>query len=116
MKTIEKSGNSIDELKSQFRAEYGLMEWELDYVVVDKGSSGFLGFIGKRQAVLRFNLPDPGERIHRFITELMEKLELGYGKIEVYAEGKTYYAIIHDCKDPGFLIGKNGSMLETLQY
>ncbi len=116
MKVIEKSGSSVAELVSQFRKENGLKEWEVDYDVLVEASSGFLGMFGKKPAKVQFKIAEPTQRVQRFVELLLEHLNLNFSNVETKIEGKTVYAIIHECNDPGFLIGKNGSMLETLQY
>lgn len=116
MKIIEKSGNSIIELISQFRSENGLKEWEVEYDVVSKASSGVFGLFGKKAAKVNFKLHEPKERVELFVRQLLEQLDLDYDNMQVKAEGKSFYVTIYKCNDPGFLIGKNGSMLETLQY
>ncbi len=116
MKVIEKSGNSIQEILLEFRKENRLKEWEFDYEVLVSPSKGLFGLIGARKAKLKLTIPEMSIRIRKFTEELLTQLDLGYTDVTVKTEGKVCYVSIHDCSDPGFLIGKNGSMLENLQY
>lgn len=116
MSVIEKSGISVEAVVAAYRKQSGLKDWEFDYEVISYPSKGFLGLIGKRGAKVRFNVPEPGARLKKFVQSLMENLGLSYESLEVRGSGKSFYITIKDCNDPGFLIGKNGSMLETLQY
>jgi len=116
MKFIEKSGSSIEEIVLQFQKEYGLRKWEIDYEVLTKASKGFLGLIGKRDATLKFRLPELKDRLLSFTEQLLEKMQLSYSKLEIKQEQKAFYIKVVGCTDAGFLIGKNGKMLETLQY
>ncbi|MDZ4183168.1 MAG: Jag N-terminal domain-containing protein [Candidatus Cloacimonadaceae bacterium] len=116
MTTIEKTGTSIEELISSFRREHNLRDWELKYDIVKKPSSGFLGLFATKIAVVRFSLPALEDRVSLFLQKLMEKVGVGYDQVTTRREGKTIYLEIIGCKDPGFLIGKNGTMLETIQF
>lgn len=116
MITLDRTGTSIDEMIRKFRKENNIQDWELKYDVISKPSSGFFGLFGKRAAKLRFYIPETEDRVRVFVEQLMGKMGIGYSKVASRTEGKTVYIEIVDCKDPGFLIGKNGSMLETIQF
>lgn len=116
MITLDRTGASVEELIRKFRKENNIQDWELKYDVLSKPSSGFFGIFGKREARVRFYLPETEDRVRDFVEQLMSKMGIGYSKVTSRSEGKTVYVEIVDCKDPGFLIGKNGSMLETIQF
>lgn len=116
MNTIEKTGTSVEELIAAFRNEHRIRDWELKYDVIKKPSSGFLGLFANKTAIVRFELPAIEERVTAFLDTLLKKMGIVFDSIEVKTEGKTVYLEIKGCKDSGFLIGKNGSMLETLQF
>ncbi len=116
MEVIEKSGNSIEEILTEFRKENKLKEWEITYEVLASPSKGLFGLFGSRKAKLKITIPEVAQRVKLFVEELLTQLNLGYTDVTVKSEGKTCYVTIHECSDPGFLIGKNGSMLENLQY
>ena len=116
MNTIEKTGPSVKSLIREFCSEHKIKDWELKYTVVKKPSSGFLGLFGSKTAVVRFDLPELADRASLFLSRLLQKMGVAYDKIEAKTEGKSVYLDIKGSKDTGFLIGKNGSMLETLQF
>lgn len=116
MTTIERSGASVEEVIREYCKEFKIREWELRYDIVTRPSSGFLGFIGKRQAKLRFHHDDLHERIRLFVEKLLSEMGVGFSKIKSRKEGKSVYVDVVGCSDPGFLIGKNGNMLETIQF
>jgi len=115
MKTIDLQGNSLQEIITQFRKEYQIRDWELRYEVISQPSSGFLG-LGKRPAILRFTLLTTEERIKLYMEQLLTHLGIKYENLTIKIEQKTFYVTIHKTSDAGFLIGKNGTMLEQLQY
>jgi spoIIIJ-associated protein len=116
MTTIDKTGTSIEELIQQFRAENNIRDWELKYDIIKKPSAGFLGMFSSKIAIVRFQLPDLQDRVALFTDKLLHQMGVGFEKIDCRLEGKTVYLEVVDCKDPGFFIGKNGSMVETIQF
>lgn len=116
MTTIDKSGTSIEEIIRAFRIEYKIRDWELHYEVLKKPSKGFLGLFANKLALVRFQLPTPADRVKIFTENLLKKMGISFEKISSKLEGKTLYLEIGGCKDTGFLIGKNGLMLENIQF
>ncbi len=116
MTTIDKTGTSIEAIIREFRAEYKIKDWELKYDILKKPSSGFLGLFANKTASVRFHLPEVSDRATSFLDQLLRKMGVPFDAIEAKTEGKTIYLEIKGSKDTGFLIGKNGSMLETLQF
>lgn len=116
MSTIERTGTSVEALIAAFRNEHRIRDWELKYDVIKKPSSGFLGLFANKTAIVRFELPAIEERVTAFLDTLLKKMGIVFDNIVAKTEGKSMYLEIKGCKDTGFLIGKNGSMLETLQF
>ncbi len=116
MTTIEKTGTSVEELIGAFRKEYRIKDWELKYEILKQPSSGFLGLFATKKAIVRFQLPQLEERISLFLEQLLSKLGIVYEQVKASRKGKTVYLEIKGCRDSGFLIGKNGNMLENLQF
>ena len=116
MTSIEKTGTSIEKIISAFRREHRIKDWELKYDIIKKPSAGFLGLFANKTAIVRFQLPDLGERAASFLDLLLKKMGVPFAGVTAKTQGKTVYLEVTGCKDSGFLIGKNGSMLETLQY
>ncbi|MFO8144746.1 MAG: R3H domain-containing nucleic acid-binding protein [Candidatus Syntrophosphaera sp.] len=116
MKTIERTGDRVEKIIADFRNEHKIKDWELSYDIIKKPSKGFLGLFANKTAVVSFELPEIGDRAGLFIQKLLQKMGIPFDSVEARTEGKTVYLEIKGSKDTGFLIGKNGSMLETLQY
>jgi spoIIIJ-associated protein len=115
MNSIERTGASIEEVIRNYKKEFKVKEWELRYDVITRPSSGFLG-LGRKKAKLRFHQDDLHVRIKHFVEKLLSEMGVGYSELKSKTEGKTVYVDIIGCSDPGFMIGKNGNMLETLQF
>lgn len=116
MKTIQRTGNSVEKIIADFRNEHKIKDWELQYDIIKKPSKGFLGLFANTTAVVSFKLPEIGERAGFFMEKLLTKMGVPFDSVDAKTEGKTVYLEINGSKETGFLIGKNGSMLETLQY
>lgn len=116
MTTIDKSGTSVEDIIAAFRTEYQIRDWELKYDILKKPSNGFFGLFAHKIALVRFQLPTTADRATMFTDHLLKKMGISFDSITAKMEGKTLYLEIMNCKDTGFLIGKNGLMLETLQY
>lgn len=116
MKHIQIKGNSLNEIISAFRKDHKIKDWELQYEVISNPSNGLFGLFGKKKAEIRFNLLSTEERVKLFIEQLLTQMELRFDSIESRTDHKTVYINIHNSSDAGFLIGKNGNMLEQLQY
>lgn len=116
MTTIDKSGSSIEDIISAFRKEHNIQDWELKYEILKKPSNGIFGLFASKVALVRFQLPDTSDRAKLFTNNLLTKMGVGFDSITSHMEAKILYLEIVGCKDTGFLIGKNGSMLENIQY
>jgi len=115
MTTIEKKGKSTSHVISDFMKEYKLKLEDFKFEVVDEGKNGFLGFGGK-PTTIRFTMPDVTEKIKEFTTELISKINVEIKAIDIKIKDKIYYVNITSNGDPGFLIGKEAKMLDSIQH
>lgn len=116
MTKIKRSGTSVEAVIAAFRAEYKIQDWELNYEVIKKPRAGFLGLFASKTAVVSFDVPEIEDRVKLFLQLLLQKMGINYEKIYARKEGKNVHLDIAGVSDPGFLIGKNGNMLDTLQF
>lgn len=116
MASIEKTGSNIEQIIADFRGEHRIQDWELKYKIIKKPSKGFFGLFANKTAVVRFELPELGERAANFISQMLGKMGIQYENVHSQTKGKTAFLEINGSQDSGLLIGKNGYMLETLQY
>ncbi len=116
MNTIDKSGLSVEDIIREFRLEHNIRDHELKYEIIKKPSKGFLGLFANKLALVRFQVPESSDRVRLFTETLLQKMGISYSSINSKMEGKTLYLTIEGIVETGFIIGKNGSMLETIQY
>ncbi len=55
MTTIDKSGESLEKIIKDFRNEYKIHDWELQYEILKKPQKGFLGCLPIRLLSCVFN-------------------------------------------------------------
>ncbi len=116
MEYKEFKGKTVDEAITAASLELGVASTELDYEVVEKGTSGFLG-IGSKPAVIK------AKKKESFIDDIYEYLNNLFRVMDIEAEVKLDYDEENsnmniDVSGPnmGILIGKRGQTLDSLQY
>ncbi len=116
MNTIDKSGLSVEDIIREFRLEHNIRDHELKYEIIKRPSKGIFGLFANKLALVRFQVPESSDRVRLFTETLLKKMGISYSSITSKMEGKTLYLTIEGIVETGFIIGKNGSMLETIQY
>ena len=116
MQTVEKQGKSTAIVISDFMKEYKLKLEDFKFEVIEEGSRGILGLFGTKPTKIRFTLPDVTEKIKEFAEGLLSKINANYKSIEVKVIDKVYHVIVSSTGDPGFIIGKEAKMLDSLQH
>ncbi|MBQ8148256.1 MAG: protein jag [Lachnospiraceae bacterium] len=116
MEFIEFKGKTVDDAITEASIQFGITSDELIYEVVDKGSTGILGFINTKPAIIRAKKKDTFEDI---ILEFLENLFKVMGvetvvDINYDAEEKTMDVNLTG-PEMGVLIGKRGQTLDALQ-
>lgn len=115
MDYIEISGKTIAEAKALALQKFDVKdEAELEIVVIQENSKGFLGF-GAKDAVIKAKLKfEPEKILKAFLQEVFLSMNI-VAKIETKIVDKQLFAnILGD--DMGVIIGKRGQTLDALQY
>lgn len=94
MEYIEITGKTVDEAITNATIKLSVTSDKLDYVVVDKGNSGFLG-IGKRPAVIKVrvaeNVDEFEQAVKGTVAEPKKEEKPVVKKAEPKSEDKPYY-------------------------
>ncbi len=117
MKTVEKTGKTVEEAVESGLEELGIKRENAEIEIISEPSQGFFGLIGTRSAKVKISVKKlPAEFARDFIQELTEKMGLtGVNvKIEKENENIVYLDIVGD--NLGILIGKRGQTLNSIQY
>lgn len=112
---LEKSGKTIDDAVNEALKEMGLTKEEVDIIVIDEGSKGFLGMFGAKNAVVKVSRKfNPEKTARNFLQEVFLSMNI-LVKIDIKVKDKQMNIELSG-DDMGILIGKRGQTLDSLQY
>lgn len=116
MEYIEVSAKSVDEALTEASIKLGIPSSEIDYEVVEKGSTGFLG-IGSKNAVIKackkFSVEDS---VKEFLASVFSAMNMEVEILVKVNEEEKLIDVELKGEDMGILIGKRGQTLDSLQY
>ena len=116
MEFIEVSAKTVEDALTDASVQLGITSDQLEYEIVEKGSSGFLG-IGSKNAVIRVKVKSSIEdEVKKFLTSVFNAMNM---EVEVLIKiDEEEHSIDVELKgdDMGILIGKRGQTLDSLQY
>ena len=116
MEYIEVSARTVDDAITEALIKLGATSDQIEYEVIEKGSTGFLG-IARKDAVIKVRKKYSVEGdITEFLQKIFAAMDL---KVEIIIEkaedGNTYNVELKG-DDMGILIGKRGQTLDAIQY
>ena len=116
MDMITVSAKTVDEAVTKALIELETTSDKLEYEVVEKGSSGFLG-IGAKPAVIRAKKKERIEdRAIDFLNQVFQSMNMEVSITAEYNPEEREMKINMEGSDMGILIGKRGQTLDSLQY
>ena len=115
MKSVEKTGKTIEEAVALAVQELGVDISRVDVQVLENPAKGLFGIIGTRLGKVRVTVKkvDPIEAAKKFLQDILDKMGLAV-RIETFNGDVTTMNLWGD--DLGILIGKHGQTLDALQY
>ncbi len=116
MEYITIEAKTVDDAITEALVQLGITSDQIEYEVIEKGSTGFLG-IGNKPAIIKAKKKNTIEDVAReFLSSVMDtmnlKVELEISRDEI--ENTLNINMIGD--NMGILIGKRGQTLDSLQY
>ncbi len=115
VKSIEKSGKTVEEALTEALGELGLERDEVTVEIIEEGSKKMLGFIGGKDALIRVTSIEKGADLaEKFIFEILRHLTVS-ADISV-EEGQELINVNITGEDIGILIGRRGETLDAIQY
>lgn len=115
MEFKEFTGKTVDDAITEALVSFGTTSDHIEYEVIEKGSTGFLGF-GNKNAVIRAKLKfTPEDSIREFISQVTTAMGLTV-RTEIKKEDDSTFFVELFGDDMGILIGKRGQTLDSLQY
>ncbi len=117
MKIIKREGKSEFEVVTGFMKEFNLKRNQFNYEIVDKGSNGFFNLFGAKPVVINFMLQQgDDEGIKSFIEELLNQMGVDFEKVTSEKKNDTVIIDLVGVKEKGFVIGKDGKLLNSIQH
>lgn len=116
MDFIEVSAKTVSDAITEACQKLMVSSEKLEYVVVEEGSSGFLG-IGSKPAVIKAKVKDTVEdRAKSFLDDIFRTMNIEVVVDMKYDEIDRSMDIDLSGSEMGVLIGKRGQTLDALQY
>lgn len=116
MEFIEIYAKNVDDAITQATVQLGITSDQLEYEVLDKGSTGFLG-IGSKNAVIKarkkFSID---ENVVEFLSSIFDAMKMEVEILVAVNEEEHIIEVELKGDDMGILIGKRGQTLDSLQY
>ena len=116
MDFIEFSAKTVEDALTEASISLGIPSNELEYEVIEKGSTGFLG-IGSKNAVIKVRKKfSVEENVKEFLNSVFKAMNMEVEIIVKVDEVDKLIDIELKGDDMGILIGKRGQTLDSLQY
>ena len=110
------SAKSVADAITEACKALGVTSEKLDYVVVEEGSTGFLG-IGAKNAVINAKVKSSvTDRAKIFLNDVFAAMNMTVVIEAEYNENEKELSVDLSGDDMGVLIGKRGQTLDSLQY
>ncbi|MGC9321372.1 MAG: RNA-binding cell elongation regulator Jag/EloR [Kosmotogaceae bacterium] len=116
MKPVEYRAETVEEAIRSAQADLDAYDDEIEVSVKEKGSKGFLGIFGSKEAVIEVTLLDKHweRKLHDFLKGILKSFdEETFSEIKLV--GRTYRVRIEG-EEVARLIGKHGKTVAALQH
>lgn len=116
MDFIEVSAKTVDDAITESLVKLGTTSDKIEYEVIEKGSSGFLG-IGSRPAIIKVRKKSEIEDyVYDFLHSVFQAMEMDVEILINKSEDGKIVDVELQGEEMGVLIGKRGQTLDSLQY
>lgn len=116
MEYVEISAKTVNDAITEACQKFEVTSDKLDYIVVEEGSTGFLG-IGSKPAVIKARAKcTVQDKAKDFLKEVFDAMNMTVVVDVNYDEVNNNMSIDLSGDEMGVLIGKRGQTLDSLQY
>lgn len=116
MDFIEVSAKTVDDAITEALVRLGTTSDKIEYEVIEKGTTGFLGFARKDAVIKVRKKNDVLDNIREFLDKVFQAMGLDV-QIEIEKDEDSNIVNVELKGDEmGVLIGKRGQTLDSLQY
>ena len=116
MEWKEFTAKTVDEALTSAMLELGTTVDNLEYEIIEKETSGFLGMFGKPAKIKVRIKPSIENSAKKFLTDVFAAMGITAAVDLVYDKENDSMDINIDGDEMGVLIGKRGQTLDSLQY
>ena len=116
MEYIEITAKTVDDAVTDALVQLGTTSDQIEYEVLDKGSSGFLGFNSKPAKIKVRKKFTTEDKIEEFLQKIFKAMELQVEVVIKESDEENVYDVELKGDEMGVLIGKRGQTLDSLQY
>ena len=117
MEYIEVSAKNMDDAITEACQQLGATSDQIEYEVIDKGSTGFLG-IGSKNALIKARKKEGSveDNVKEFLNSVFAAMNMEVELIVKIDDAEKVIDVELKGDDMGVLIGKRGQTLDSLQY
>lgn len=116
MEFIEVSAKTVEDAITDSLIQLGTTSDKIEYEVIEKGSSGFLGFGSKPAVIKVWKKSTLEDAIRSFLMDVFATMGMEVELIINREEDSNVVEVEMKGKEMGVLIGKRGQTLDSLQY
>ncbi len=115
MRTLEKTGRTVEEALNQALAELKLSKDEVEIEILEEPNKGLFGIFGSKNARIRVTeKPDPIRTVKKFYEKVTA--QMGVKSEILVSEEEDFIKMTLIGDNLGILIGRRGETLDALQY
>lgn len=116
MEYIQISAKTVDDAITEALIQLGVTSEQLEYEVIEKGSTGFLGINSKKAIIKARKKETLEDRVRSFLEEMFRAMNMEVVVDLTYDEESKNMDIELKGTEMGILIGKRGQTLDAIQY
>lgn len=116
MEYIQISAKTVDDAITEALIQLGVTSEQLEYEVIEKGSTGFLGINSKKAIIKARKKETLEDRVRSFLDEMFRAMNMEVVVDLTYDEDSKNMDIELKGTEMGILIGKRGQTLDAIQY
>lgn len=114
MITVEKTGKTVEEAVNNALRELNVCREDVEVEVIEDNVKGILGFMSKNAKVKVTAKPNPVDYTFRFLSRVLTEMKMNIS-IDINEQEDHIYVNLQG-SNLGYLIGKRGQTLDSLQY
>jgi spoIIIJ-associated protein len=118
MEEVLEEGKTVDDALEKALKKLSTTKDKVDMEIIEEGSKGFLGLIGRKDAKVKVvKKDDKHKKSLEFMKKIISKMDLGI-EVEELEDKSNNEQVVINLTGPnlGIVIGRRGKTLDALQY